>query len=415
MTARVGVLLGLAAGLLVVVSVVSVRQAGIVQPGIAGVFLVVIALGELVRITLPGDRETAPVGMAASLAYALLGGLGTEMALHSAWQVVAVSAVGTGLGVLPHSVAGRAPGIEVLSRRMIVTAVAAFVYRSDPVTELLDGYGAWLTATVMIAVVLLVLLLDVALAAAVRSGRDHAPFRRALVEEFRALVGIGSAIAITGVLVALAAEVMGLWSLPVFGAPLLLVQFSFRRMAMIRSTYSQTIRSLSRVTELGGYTETGHLDRVADLAAAVGTELGMTDAELRDLQYAALLHDIGQLSLPEPIPAGATSWQAADVQGGIARDGAAVIAQTRVLDTVSQIVARQADPYRLPQQPDDPEVSLASRIIRVVNAYDDMVGDGTEPSRSAHALEQLRVGMVYDYDPRVVATLDRVLRRRAAH
>jgi response regulator RpfG family c-di-GMP phosphodiesterase len=268
----------------------------------------------------------------------------------------------------------------------------------------------------MMGVVAAAQLVDVALAAGVRSSREHAPYGRALVEEFRALAGIGSSIAVTGVLVALAAQVMGLWSLPVFLAPLLLVQFSFRRVADIRSTYSQTIRSLSRVTELGGYTETGHVTRVADLAVAVGTELGMSDAELRDLEYAALLHDIGQLSLPEPIPAGATSWQPSDIQSGIARDGAAVIAQTRVLDEVSTIVAAQAAPYRRPQQPDDPDVPLASRIIRVINAYDDLVADSPEPSRSSHALEQLRLGMIYDYDPRVVATLDRVLgRRRSGH
>ena len=56
---------------------------------------------------------------------------------------------------------------------------------------------------------------------------------------------------------------MGYWALPVFCVPLLLTQFSFRRYAAIRATYLQTIRSLSRVTEVGGYTETGHARRVA--------------------------------------------------------------------------------------------------------------------------------------------------------
>ena len=45
--------------------------------------------------------------------------------------------------------------------------------------------------------------------------------------------------------------------------------------------------------------------RVSTLAVAVGRELGMSDSELRDLEYAALMHDIGQLSLTEPIPGGA--------------------------------------------------------------------------------------------------------------
>ena len=71
--------------------------------------------------------------------------------------------------------------------------------------------------------------------------------------------GLGSAIGTSGILIALAAEPMGLLAVPVFLAPLLLTQFAFRRYSMVQATYHQTIRSLSRVTELGGYTEAGPL------------------------------------------------------------------------------------------------------------------------------------------------------------
>jgi hypothetical protein len=47
---------------------------------------------------------------------------------------------------------------------------------------------------------------------------------------------------------------------------------------------------------------------VAQLSVAVGRDLGLSERELQDLEYAALLHDIGQLSLSEPIPGGATAF-----------------------------------------------------------------------------------------------------------
>src|SRR5271169_5060379 len=125
---------------------------------------------------------------------------------------------------------------------------------------------------------------------------------------------------------------MGLWALPVFVVPLLFTQFAVRRYAGIKQTYAQTIRSLSRVTEVGGYTETGHSRRVSELAMAVGRELGMSDSELVDLEYAALMHDLGQLSLTEPIPGGATVMADAGEQRHIAEMGAAVIRQTGVLE-----------------------------------------------------------------------------------
>jgi response regulator RpfG family c-di-GMP phosphodiesterase len=263
----------------------------------------------------------------------------------------------------------------------------------------------------MIGVVALTLAVDALLAAAVRAGADRAPFPAVLRNEARAHVGIGSAIGATGALIALAATIMGAWALPVFVIPLLLTQFAFRRFAAIRATSLQTIRALSRVTELGGYTETDHSRRVSDLAVAVGRELGMTDADLLDLEYAALMHDIGQLSLVEPIPGGATVVAAPADQRRIAALGAQVIRQTGVLDRVAAIVEQQAEPYRRAHDLDPSEVPLASRIIKAVNAYDDLVGDSPESARRLDALERLRLGMAYEYDPRVVESLSKTVGR----
>ncbi len=165
-------------------------------------------------------------------------------------------------------------------------------------------------------------VIDALLAAAVRASQSHAPFRTAIVDEFRALVGIASAIAATGVLIALAAPFMGYLALPVFAVPLLLTQFSFRRYATIEGTYLQTIRSLSKVTEVGGYTPTGHSRRVSVLAEKVGREMGLSERDVTDLIYAALMHDIGQLSLQDPIAGGATRWQDPAEQRRIAELGA---------------------------------------------------------------------------------------------
>jgi response regulator RpfG family c-di-GMP phosphodiesterase len=268
-------------------------------------------------------------------------------------------------------------------------------------------------ALVLIAVVVLSLVVDAVLAAAVRAGEDRAPFSAVLRNEIRAQVGIGSAIGATGAQNAQAATIMGYWALPVFVVPLLLTQFSFRRYAAIRESSLQTIRALSRVTELGGYTESGHSRRVSTLSVAVGRELGMSDADLRDLEYAALMHDIGQLSLAEPIPGGATVVAAPADQRRIARLGADVIKQTGVLDGVASIVEQQAEPYRRAHDVQRRDIPLAARIIKAVNAYDDLVGDSFEIRRRLDALERLRLGMAYEYDPTVVESLSQTVERTA--
>jgi hypothetical protein len=402
------------AALLAVAAVVSAASpGGLVDLDVAVAFAAFIAFGELVRITLPGGRDAAPIATAGGLGYVLLAHYPEESADHGALQVVTVVVVAMLVGVAPHAVAGRAPSVDSLARRLLSIGAAAAVFRGTPLRENVDGVGDAALAGVFIGVVVATLVVDAVLAAAVRAGADRAPFSAVLRNEVRAQVGIGSAIGATGALIALAATIMGSWALPVFVVPLLLTQFSFRRYAAVRESSLQTIRALSRVTELGGYTESGHSRRVSTLAVAVGRELGMSDADLRDLEYAALMHDIGQLSLAEPIPGGATVVAAPADQRRIAHLGADIIRQTGVLDRVATIVATQAEPYRRAHDVRRRSVPLGARIIKAVNAYDDLVGDSYEINRRLDALERLRLGMAYEYDPTVVDSLSQTVERSA--
>jgi HD domain len=402
--------------LLAVAGIAATASTGVEQREIAIGFGALIALGELVRVNLPGGRSAAPLGAAAALAYALLGNFRLDgevvKTTYDVLQVVAVCTVAIIVGAVPHMAVGNPPRLESLARRVLVAGLAALLFR-PLYAELPDWItdGGWQLPALMLVIVLICGVADALLAAVARAGRESMPFGAAARDEFRALLGIGSAIGATGVLIALAAGVMGFWALPLFTLPLLVAQFSFRRYASIRATYLQTIRALSRVTEVGGYTESGHAQRVARLSIAVGREMGLSEADLVDLEYAALMHDIGQLSLTDPIPGGATVMVARDEQRRIAELGAEVIRQTGVMDRVAHIVEQQAEPFRRPGQPFDASVPVASRIIRVVNAYDDLVGGSLDSDRRIAALDRLRLGVAYEYDPHVVDLVSRAVER----
>jgi hypothetical protein len=385
-------------------------------------FVLLVAAGSFLRFTLPGDRDAAPIGTAMGLALALVPELGDQRVDYGAWVVIAAVTLGTVVGLAPHAIAARAPRPDVLSRRLLSTATAALLFRSlhvdgAPLASHVVGWheGRWRVAVLMLVVAVLAAAVDVVLAAIISASQDHAPFRPVLVDEVRAVLGITAAIGATGVLIALAAKPMGLLALPVFAVPLLITQFAFRRYAAVRRTYLQTIRSLSRLTEVGGSTETRHSQRVSELAVEMGHDLGLPEQDLLQLEYAALLHDIGQLSLSDPIPGGATVMVDRDDQRRIAGLGAGIVREAGVLDRVATIVEQQCEPYRLPLQHElagADDVPLASRIIKVANAYDDLVGDSDQLSRQADALERIHLGLAFEYDPRVVASLTRVLARR---
>ncbi|HSN06255.1 MAG TPA: HD domain-containing phosphohydrolase, partial [Candidatus Angelobacter sp.] len=375
-----------------------------------------IALGEVLRISLPGKRESAPLASAGAIAFALLPAMLGVPNLSYGWPVVVtVVTLGSVLGAFPGALVGRGLHLDELARRILTTMLAAAVFR--PHIHDLQPKGEVISrlALAMIFAALLAAAADAVLAASVRSAQAHQPFRTALLDEFRALAGISSAIAATGVLIALASPKMGIVALPVFAAPLLLTQFSFRRYATIDATYLQTIRSLSKVTEVGGYTETGHSRRVSALSTTVAREMGVSERDIKDLEYAALMHDIGQLSLPDPIPGGATTMVAPVDQRRIAELGAEVIRQAGVLDRAALIVERQADSYRPHRGLQDESLPLESRIIKVVNAYDDLVGASLESDRKLRALERLQLGIDREYDPAVVDALARIIERQSEY
>ncbi|MEO8557327.1 MAG: HD domain-containing phosphohydrolase [Actinomycetota bacterium] len=388
---------------------------------ILAVFFLAIAVGEMFRVTLPGRRRTAPLATAAALAFAMTVDFAPAIpAGFEASLVVAVTAVAMAVGLVPgvlRSSAVHLPDLPDLANRLIAIAVAALLFRAAPVWDgrtVLDLQATWAPSVLALFMVLIsgvALTVEILLMAAVRAARSHAPLWRTIQDEFRAAFGLSTALTATGALIALAERPLGLVAIPLFLFPLVLTQFAVRRQSAIRRTYRQTIRTLSRLTELGGYTEVGHASRVAALSMSMGHELGMSERDMLDLEYAALLHDIGQVSLTEPIPGGATVLAAPADQRRIAHDGAEIVRQTGVLDKVAVILEAQTTPYVQVREFGE-VLPLSSRIIKVCNAYDDLAGSNPGPARRDAAIERIHLGLGYEYDPHVVDALIRALARR---
>ncbi|MFD5795704.1 HD-GYP domain-containing protein [Streptomyces diastatochromogenes] len=375
---------------------------GIADRGVGLAFGVLIAVGELTRWSGAQVRQAAPLGTAGSLSYALLGADAGHPTHHDAPQVVTIVLAASLLGGAPHIWCGRTPTLDHLARRVLSVGFAAVCFQPLYNKGAFESWNGAAYALLLVSLLVLTALCDAVLAAALAHSRTRWPFGPLLRDELRGLLGIGSAVCSTGAVMALAVAVVGLWALPVFCLPLLLAQLSVRRYAAVRATYRQTIASLARATEIAGYTPTGHARRVAKLSLAVGRDLGLSGPGLTVLEYAALMHDIGQLSLVDPVPAGATAALPREEQRRIALLGGAVVRQTGVDAAVAVVVERQADPCR--EQP------LAARIVRAVNAYDEKARDAG-PDGPLRALEELRLATAGDYAPEVVESLARVLSR----
>jgi hypothetical protein len=222
------------------------------------------------------------------------------------------------------------------------------------------------------------------------------------LEDWAVVVSIFAA----GTLFGLTWPLMGLWAVAVAVLPYAFGHLAFERYHSTKVTYGQTIRALAQIPEVAGLAPVGHSSRTADLSVAIAQEMGLHPNRVIELEYAALMHDVGRITLNEPaiVKAGFTDED-------IARWGAQIVAEAPHLQNVSNLVAQQHRPYRSPGIESDPDVPVASKIIKIASAYDQARDE--EGLSAIEALERIHQGSAYEYDPHVAASLRRVLVFRA--
>lgn len=386
------------------------------QTSVLAAFVFAIVVGEQFRVRMPSGRVTAPVSTASAIALAVLGEVQGHVVFDVPAGIVALAvAAALGLGALLRWARGRRIEWYVVATRTIGVGVTAGLMRAVP----LDGSGSWawqldlqrppwLVAIVMLGAAAAGIYVDLLLTGLVRAQRRSIPVGSTLREELGEAQALTLGVLAAGPLVAFLAPVVGLAALPLGLLPMMLTYFAVRRYTTNRETYRQTIATLSRLTEVAGYTPSGHASRVAARSVSMARSMGMHAEEVQELEYAALLHDLGQVGLKSPIPDGATVLAAPDDQRRIASEGARIVRRTEVLDRVADLMERQTTPFRHVREWGE-KVPMESRIIKVANAFDDFSHGRADPVSVEAALERIHLGLGYEYDPEVVEALIRTV------
>ena len=173
--------------------------------------------------------------------------------------------------------------------------------------------------------------------------------------------------------------------------------------------YLETVTALAAAMEAKDQYTASHADSLAAMAVAVGGRMGLTDAELRMLQYAAVLHDIGKIGIPGNIlnkPAELTREEF-DTMAQHTVIGERIISRIDYLVPIARIIRSAHERWDGNGYPDGhrgEEIPLASRILLVCDAFDAMTTD--RPYRTAlptdEALSELARHASTQFDPRVV-------------
>jgi HD-GYP domain-containing protein (c-di-GMP phosphodiesterase class II) len=161
-----------------------------------------------------------------------------------------------------------------------------------------------------------------------------------------------------------------------------------------------------------------HMNAVGELAYATAVDLGVVGAELEALRYAAGLHDIGKLAIPDevldnPGPLSDEEWELIRRHTIV---GERILACAPALERSARLVRwshERIDGQGYPDGLRGRDIPLAARVIAVANAYDAIVTEQAyQPARSPEqALAELRRCAGTQFDPQVVEVLAEVIAR----
>ncbi|HEX6299173.1 MAG TPA: HD domain-containing phosphohydrolase [Acidimicrobiia bacterium] len=348
-----------------------------------------------------GNNLTMGLAVAAAIPFAF-----SSLQMTEPWSSIAAFGIGlTIVWAFRHSRGeSHRELLPVMVRRLAGYVTYAAVYSTMRVGLFVDLDGGWEDLFPFAVAVISWLAVEVVIRALFVVGPrelSRSYLARALLHDVNVFIGL----ALTGALFGELFEPIGWWALPIALLPYSFAHSAFKRFQETKTTYRQTIRALARIPEVSGLGIDGHADRSTDLATSIAKEMGLGPSQVDDVEYAALMHDIGRVSLSEPqiLKMGFTN-------DDLARWSAEIIAESPYLERVAEQVRHQYEAYRKPGEQDDPDISNVSRIIKVAAAYDWKVHrSGMSP---LSALEELHAGAAYEYDPDVVASLRRILEAR---
>lgn len=179
----------------------------------------------------------------------------------------------------------------------------------------------------------------------------------------------------------------------------------------IQRGYLDTTRALAAAIEAKDTYTRGHCQRVCAYAIAVGERLALPETTMRDLELAAILHDIGKIGIDDAIltKPGRLTFEQMRVMHRHPVIGERILQSVEMLRPIASHIVHHHEHYDgngYPHGAKGDGISLIGRILALVDAYDSMTS--TRPYRTAlsdeESLRRLRAKAGTQFDPRLVAT-----------
>lgn len=183
----------------------------------------------------------------------------------------------------------------------------------------------------------------------------------------------------------------------------------------LEAAYRSTLKALTAALETRDSETHGHSERVVTYSLRLGREYGLNAAEMKALEFGALLHDIGKIGVPDSIlrkPAKLT-----EEEWVLMREhplhGQQILRGIEFLQGAARVVAQHHEkwdgtgyPFGLKEE----EIDICARIFSVADAFDAITSDRVYRRGKSYeaAAQELDDWAGRQFDPKVVEAFHRV-------
>ena len=174
----------------------------------------------------------------------------------------------------------------------------------------------------------------------------------------------------------------------------------------------QTVIAIARTVDAKDERTSEHSKRVAIYSKQIAKEFGLDEKQCRDIEWAAQMHDIGKIAIPDAIlnkPARLTDEEYATMKSHTVR-GAEILKDFTLLDNVidgAQYHHERYDGRGYPQGLSGENIPVFARIIGVADAFDAMTANRIYRQQMdfSYVLGEMEKGRGTQFDPTFVDIL----------
>jgi HD-GYP domain-containing protein (c-di-GMP phosphodiesterase class II) len=189
----------------------------------------------------------------------------------------------------------------------------------------------------------------------------------------------------------------------------LLISHLQRRNRELSQSYLDTVNIVIKAVEARDSFMRGHTERVTDLSKAIGVRMKLSEEQLFNLEIGSLLHDVGQIGVPEAIlqKPGPLEEEEFDRVKQHAEDGKSLVEPIPYLEEAIPTILyhhERFDGSGYPEKLKGEQIPLFGRIIAVADVFDALTNDRPYRDRLPvdKAVQVIKDGRGSKFDPVVV-------------